>query len=233
MSEYMEKHTVSRLVGAPPGYVGHEEGGQLTERVRRRPWSVVLFDEIEKAHGELHNILLQVMEDGVLTDSLGRKTDFCNTVIVMTSNVGARKLVSHAPPMGFAGGDRDEVRRGEIMAELKQHFRPEFLNRLDEVILFERLTEEENRAITKRMLSDLGKRLEGLGVALEAPDEAVEQLSREGYDDTNGVRPLRRTIRKKVEDPAAELILTGELKAGDTLCLCVEAGNLCLHRSEV
>jgi ATP-dependent Clp protease ATP-binding subunit ClpC len=176
------------------------------------------------------------MEDGVLTDGKGRKVDFRNTILIMTSNIGARQLVTRAPVLGFDTGEGERTREGRraaVMEELKKTFRPEFLNRLDEVILFERLTEEENRAITKRMLSDLGKRLEGLGVALEAPDEAVEQLSREGYDDTNGVRPLRRTIRKKVEDPAAELILTGELKAGDTLCLCVEAGNLCLHRGQV
>ena len=155
MSEYMEKHTVSRLVGAPPGYVGHEEGGQLTERVRRRPWSVVLFDEIEKAHDDLHNILLQVMEDGVLTDSLGRRADFRNTVIVLTSNVGARKLVSHAPPLGFAGGSREEVRREEIMAELKGRFRPEFLNRLDETVIFEPLKTADLECITDRLLSGL------------------------------------------------------------------------------
>jgi len=197
---------------------------------------VVLFDEIEKAHADLCGLLLQIMEDGVLTDGKGRRVDFRNTVLVMTSNIGARQLVTRAPALGFDTGDGKrtiEGRKTAVMEELKKAFRPEFLNRLDEVILFERLTEEENRAITKRMLSDLGKRLEGLGVALKAPDEAVDQLSREGYDDANGVRPLRRAIRKKVEDPAAELLLTGELKAGDTLSLCVEAGTLCLHTGEV
>ena len=236
MSEYMEKHTVSRLVGAPPGYVGHEEGGQLTERVRRKPWSVVLFDEIEKAHSDLWNLLLQIMEDGVLTDSRGRRVDFRNTVLVMTSNLGARKLVSHAPALGFdTGGDTkgEKQRKAAVMEELKKTFRPEFLNRLDEVILFDCLTETENCAIARRMLSDLEERLKGLGVALEAPEDAVRHLSKSGYDDTNGARPLRRTIRRQVEDPAAELLLAGVLKAGDTLRLCVEAGAVTVKAEEV
>ena len=236
MSEYMEKHTVSRLVGAPPGYVGHEEGGQLTERVRRKPWSVVLFDEIEKAHSDLWNLLLQIMEDGVLTDSKGRRVDFRNTVLVMTSNLGARKLVSHAPALGFdSGGDTngEKQRRAAVMAELKKTFRPEFLNRLDEVILFDCLTETENCAIARRMLADLEMRLKGLGVALEAPEEAVRHLSKSGFDDTNGARPLRRTIRRQVEDPAAELLLAGVLKSGDTLRLCVEAGAVTVRAEGV
>ena len=229
MSEYMEKHTVSRLVGAPPGYVGHEEGGQLTERVRRRPWSVVLFDEIEKAHGELHNILLQVMEDGVLTDSLGRKTDFRNTVIVMTSNIGARKLVSHAPPMGFAGGSREEVRRKEVMAELKRHFQPEFLNRLDETVLFEPLQSEALECITDRMLAGLRGRLAALGVGLKAPKEAVALLADTGGEREQGARPIRRAVRRRVEEPAAQLLLSQTLSSGDTLCLAVEEQELVLR----
>ena len=236
MSEYMEKHTVSRLVGAPPGYVGHEDGGQLTERVRRKPWSVVLFDEIEKAHADLWNLLLQIMEDGVLTDGKGRKVDFRNTVLVMTSNLGARKLVSHAPALGFdtgsdAGGEKQ--RRSAVMEELKKTFRPEFLNRLDEVILFDCLTESENCAIARRMLDDLEERLKVLGVTLEAPEDAVRHLSKSGFDDTNGARPLRRTIRRQVEDPAAELLLAGLLKAGDTLRLCVEADAVTVRAEEV
>ena len=229
MSEYMEKHTVSRLVGAPPGYVGHEEGGQLTERVRRRPWSVVLFDEIEKAHGELHNILLQVMEDGVLTDSLGRKTDFRNTVIVMTSNIGARKLISHAPPMGFAGGSREEVRRKEVMAELKRHFQPEFLNRLDETVLFEPLQSEALECITDRMLTGLRGRLAALGVGLNAPKEAVALLADTGAEREQGARPIRRAVRRQVEEPAAQLLLSQTLSSGDTLCLAVEERELVLR----
>jgi len=236
MSEYMEKHTVSRLVGAPPGYVGHEDGGQLTERVRRKPWSVVLFDEIEKAHADLWNLLLQIMEDGVLTDSKGRRVDFRNTVLVMTSNLGARKLVSHAPALGFdtgADASGEKQRKAAVMEELKKTFRPEFLNRLDEVILFDCLTETENCAIARRMLSDLEERLKGLGVALEAPEDAVQHLSKSGYDDANGARPLRRTIRRQVEDPAAELLLAGVLKAGDTLRLCVEAGAVTVRAKEI
>lgn len=228
MSEYMEKHAVSRLVGAPPGYVGHEEGGQLTERVRRRPWSVVLFDEIEKAHDELHNILLQVMEDGVLTDSLGRRADFRNTVIVLTSNVGARKLVSHAPPMGFAGGTREELRREEVMAELKRHFRPEFLNRLDETVIFEPLTSRDLERITDRMLSGLRGRLSALGVGLKLPREAVTLLADTGEEREQGARPIRRAVRRRVEEPAAQMILTQSLASGDTLCLAVEEEQLVL-----
>lgn len=229
MSEYMEKHTVSRLVGAPPGYVGHEEGGQLTERVRRRPWSVVLFDEIEKAHSELHNILLQVMEDGVLTDSLGRKTDFRNTVIVMTSNIGARKLVSHAPPMGFAGGSREEVRRKEVLAELKRHFQPEFLNRLDETVLFEPLQSEALECITDRMLTGLRGRLAALGVGLKTQKEAVALLADTGGEREQGARPIRRAVRRRVEEPAAQLLLSQTLSSGDTLCLAVEEQELVLR----
>ena len=198
MSEYMEKHSVSRLVGAPPGYVGHEEGGQLTERVRRRPWSVVLFDELEKAHSDLHNILLQVMEDGVLTDGLGRKTDFRNTVVVMTSNVGARHMVSHTPPMGFAGGDLDAYRTRAVMEELRRQFPPEFLNRLDEVVLFHRLDQPHLERIAGRLLGGL-----------------------EG-----------RSVRRRVEEPAAQMLLSRDLERGDVLCLGVEEEQLVLHREK-
>jgi len=234
MSEYMEKHAVSRLVGAPPGYVGHEEGGQLTEKVRRKPWSVVLFDELEKAHEDLLNILLQVMEDGVLTDSLGRKVDFRNTVLVMTSNIGARKLVSRAPALGFAGDNGEGRARKEVMEELKHRFKPEFLNRLDEVILFDRLSGRQTEDIASRLLAGVAGRLRNLGVALNAPHEAVALLAKESYDGDNGARPLRRAIRSKVEEPAAELLLSQELRAGDTLCLAVEDEKLILrpdHRS--
>ena len=229
MSEYMEKHTVSRLVGAPPGYVGHEEGGQLTERVRRRPWSVVLFDEIEKANDELHNILLQVMEDGVLTDSQGRRADFRNTVIVMTSNIGAQRMASQAPPLGFAGGSADDRRREEVMAELKKHFRPEFLNRLDEVVLFHRLERDHLEQIAGRMLGGLEERLSALGVELNAPPEAVALLAHAGEGKEQGARPIRRAVRRRVEEPAAGLLLERRLEAGDTLCLGVEEERLVLR----
>ncbi len=229
MSEYMEKHAVSRLVGSPPGYVGHEEGGQLTEQVRRRPWSVVLFDEIEKAHDDLQNILLQVMEDGQLTDGQGRKADFRNTVVVMTSNIGARKIVSKSPPMGFAGGESDAKRREEVMAELKQRFKPEFLNRLDEVILFDRLERSDLEQIAGRLLGGVRGRLSALGVGLESEPGAVALLADTGAEREQGARPIRRAIRRRVEEPAADLLLSRRLAAGDTLCLAVEDEKLVLR----
>ena len=232
MSEYMEKHTVSRLVGAPPGYVGHEEGGQLTERVRRRPWSVVLFDEIEKAHPELWSVLLQVMEDGVLTDGLGRKTDFRNTVLVMTSNLGARHLADKSPALGFtdggAAGETDR-RRALVLEELKKTFSPEFLGRLDQVILFDRLTREENEAVTRRLLDGVGERLRALGLELDAPEEAVACLARAAEGGERGARPLRRAIREQVEDPAAQLLLEGAASAGDTLRLTADGERVAVR----
>lgn len=234
MSEYMEKHSVSRLVGAPPGYVGHEEGGQLTERVRRRPWSVVLFDELEKAHTDLHNILLQVMEDGVLTDGLGRKADFRNTVVVMTSNVGARHMVSHTPPMGFAGGDAEDFRTGAVMEELKRQFPPEFLNRLDEVVFFHRLDQPHLERIAGRLLGGLEGRLAALGVGLKADEKAVSLLATPAKDQERdqGARPIRRSVRRRVEEPAAQMLLSRDLQKGDVLCLGVEEEKLVLHREK-
>ena len=229
MSEYMEKHAASRLVGSPPGYVGHEEGGQLTEQVRRRPWSVVLFDELEKAHDDMQNILLQVMEDGQLTDGQGRKADFRNTVVVMTSNVGARKIVSKSPPLGFAGGSSSDRRREEVMAELKGRFKPEFLNRLDEVILFDRLERRDLERIALRMLGGVRERLSGLGGDLDARWEAVTLLADPGAETEQGARPIRRAVRRRVEEPAADLLLSEQLTAGDTLCLAVERVDLVLR----
>ena len=229
MSEYMEKHAASRLVGSPPGYVGHEEGGQLTEQVRRRPWSVVLFDEIEKAHDDLQNILLQVMEDGQLTDGQGRKADFRNTVVVLTSNVGAQKLVSKSPPLGFAGGSSDDKRREAVMAELKGRFKPEFLNRLDEVILFDRLERRDLERIALRMLGGVRERLDQLGVDLDAKWEAVSLLADPGAEREQGARPIRRAVRRRVEEPAADLLLSEGLTAGDTLCLAVEREDIVLR----
>ena len=229
MSEYMEKHAASRLVGSPPGYVGHEEGGQLTEQVRRRPWSVVLFDEIEKAHEDMQNILLQVMEDGQLTDGQGRKADFRNTVVVMTSNVGAQKLVSKSPPLGFAGGDSDSRRREAVMAELKGRFKPEFLNRLDEVILFDRLERRDLERIALRLLGGVRERLDRLGVELDAKWEAVTLLADPGSEREQGARPIRRAVRRRVEEPAADLLLSERLCAGDTLCLEVEREDIVLR----
>ena len=231
MSEYMERHTVSRLLGSPPGYVGHEEGGQLTERVRRRPYSVVLFDEIEKAHADVWGILLQIMEDGVLTDALGRKADFRNTVVVLTSNVGAERITSKGGRLGFSPGGTahgetrsPEELREAVTADLKRVFKPEFLNRLDEAIVFRQLEREEIRRIARRMLDAVGERLAAQGVALRVTGEAVDALAGQGFDPDYGARPLRRAIRAGVEDPAAELLLSGALARGGTALVEVRDG---------
>ena len=210
MSEYMEKHTVSRLVGSPPGYVGYDEGGQLTEAVRRKPYSVVLFDEIEKAHPDVFNMLLQILEDGRLTDSQGRTVDFKNTIIIMTSNVGARRITDHANALGFDGnGDtkKDVDVRELVLGELKQVFRPEFLNRVDDIIVFNKLTKPEIEQIARLMLNTLTKRLESLGVKITFTDKAVEKIADEGFDDTYGARPLRRAIVTNIEDKLSERML--------------------------
>ncbi|WP_418486517.1 ATP-dependent Clp protease ATP-binding subunit [Dysosmobacter sp.] len=225
MSEYMEKHTVSRLVGSPPGYVGHEEGGQLTEKVRRKPYSVVLFDEIEKAHPDVWNILLQILEDGIVTDSQGRRVDFKNTIIVMTSNVGAKNITAADTPLGFDGSGEAAKRTEEerfarikdaVMAELRQTFRPEFLNRIDEIIVFHQLTEENIRSIARRMLDTIGSRMDAQGITLQADDDAVAALAKDGFDPRYGARPLRRTLQTEVEDVVAEQMLDGKLQSGDT-----------------
>ena len=220
MSEYMEKHTVSRLLGSPPGYVGYDEGGQLTERVRRKPYSVVLFDELEKAHPDVWGILLQILEDGTVTDAQGRKVDFRNTVVVMTSNAGARRLTAKGGRLGFtaqpgAGRPPEELRQA-VFAELKQIFRPEFLNRVDEIIVFQPLERPELRRIARRLLDQLGHRLEAHQVALQVSDQALDRLTDAGFDPEYGARPLRRAIRTQVEDPIAELLLSGRLSAGET-----------------
>ena len=225
MSEYMEKHTVSRLVGSPPGYVGHEEGGQLTEKVRRKPYSVVLFDEIEKAHPDVWNILLQILEDGIVTDSQGRRVDFKNTIIVMTSNVGAKNITAADTPLGFDGSGEAAKRTEEerfarikdaVMAELRQTFRPEFLNRIDEIIVFHQLTEENIRSIARRMLDTIGSRMAAQGITLQADDDAVAALAKDGFDPRYGARPLRRTLQTEVEDVVAEQMLDSKLQSGDT-----------------
>lgn len=221
MSEYMESHAVSRLVGSPPGYVGHDEGGQLTEQVRRHPYSVVLFDEIEKAHRDIWSILLQIMEDGVLTDAQGRKADFSNTVVVLTSNVGAERITSKGGKLGFSSAVSGATRSPEelnaiVLEEAKRVFRPEFLNRLDEIIVFRQLEQEQIVSITRRMLKEAAERLGKLGAALDVSDCAVETLANVGFDPTYGARPLRRAIRARVEDRLAELLLDGSLKTGST-----------------
>ena len=239
MSEYMEKHTVSRLVGSPPGYVGHEEGGQLTEKVRRKPYSVVLFDEIEKAHEDVWNILLQILEDGIVTDSQGRKVDFKNTIIVMTSNVGAKNITADAARLGFDGSEKgekesEEVRfsriRDAVMADLKRTFRPEFLNRIDEIIVFRQLTEDNIRQIARRMLDVTGARMAQQGITLAADDDAVAELARDGFDPQYGARPLRRAIQNMVEDAVAEKMLEGELKSGDTAHVRLRDGKVVIEK---
>ena len=210
MSEYMEKYTVSRLVGSPPGYVGYDEGGQLTEAVRRKPYSVILFDEIEKAHPDVFNMLLQILEDGRLTDSQGRTVDFKNTVIIMTSNIGARRIIEKQTSLGF-GDTADSTEnvsvRDLVMDELKQVFRPEFLNRVDDIIVFNKLTKDEIKQIACKMLETLRKRLDGLGVKLSFTDKAIEKIADEGFDDTYGARPLRRAITTNIEDKLSERML--------------------------
>ena len=231
MSEYMEKHAVSRLIGSPPGYVGYEEGGQLTEKVRRSPWSVVLFDEIEKAHEDVWSILLQIMDDGHLTDSGGRRVDFSNALIVMTSNIGARIITENRPPLGFHSGEgqSEETMRLAVTEELKATFRPEFLNRIDETIIFHRLSRENMTEISASMLGGVKERFEKLGISLSVPEESVEWIARRGYDDKFGARPLRRTIQHCIEDAAAELMLDGGMKAGDAVIAEVRGEELKLR----
>jgi ATP-dependent Clp protease ATP-binding subunit ClpC len=225
MSEYMEKHTVSRLLGAPPGYVGYEEGGQLTDAVRRKPYSVILFDEIEKAHYDVFNMLLQVLEDGRLTDSKGRTVDFKNTVIIMTSNVGSQHLKKDAAALGF-GKDmasekeqREEVLKNRVLEEVKKTFRPEFLNRVDEIIVFNSLSDAELLSIVEIMLKDVTKRLTEVNLSLKVSEAAKKELLKEGRDHTFGARPLRRAIQKMVEDEVSEMILGQKILAGDTVAV--------------
>ena len=227
MSEYMESHSVSRLIGSPPGYVGHEEGGQLTERVRRKPWSVVLLDELEKAHRDVWSILLQVMEEGVLTDAQGRKTDFRNTVLVMTSNLGARHFHQKAR-LGFSQGpeaDRSALEQA-VLREARNTFAPEFFNRLDAALVFHPLDGQTLAAITQQLLSQTGERLSALGIGLQVEPEAVRLLAQTGAGQDYGARPLRRAIAAQVEDPAADLMLEGCLKKGDSLQVWAEEGQI-------
>ncbi len=221
MSEYMEKFSISRLVGAPPGYVGYEEGGQLTEKIRRKPYSVVLLDEIEKAHPDVYNILLQVLDDGILTDSLGRRVDFRNTIIIMTSNIGVRDLKDFGTGIGFATKARtdnqDEMVKSTIQNALKKTFSPEFLNRLDDVIVFNSLSREDIHKIIDIALGRLVARITNIGYNIELTDKAKDFLSEKGYDQQYGARPLNRAIQKYVEDPLAEEILKGDVQEGDTI----------------
>jgi ATP-dependent Clp protease ATP-binding subunit ClpC len=220
MSEYMEKHSVSRLVGSPPGYIGYDEGGQLTEAVRRKPYSVVLLDEIEKAHPDVFNILLQILEDGRLTDAQGRKVDFRNTIVIMTSNIGAASI-SKNQSLGFSVGDESglsyEDMKDRVMSELRKVFRPELLNRIDEVIVFHKLTREEILVIVDLMLLRLREQMSEHDTGVELTAEAKELLVDKGYDPTMGARPLRRAIQRYIEDPLADFVLGRELTPGSTI----------------
>ena len=238
MSEYMEKHTVSRLIGSPPGYVGYDEGGQLTEKVRRKPYSVVLFDEIEKAHEDVWNILLQILEDGVVTDAQGHKVDFRNTAVIMTSNIGAKSITAAGTPLGFAPEEQKSADaqfaavKAAVIAELRRTFRPEFLNRVDETIVFRRLSREDCAEIARRLLAQTVSRAAALGITLEADEDCAVSLAERGYDVSYGARPLRRLIRGEVEDALATCLLDGTLASGDTAVLAAENGTLCVRRRE-
>ena len=227
MSEYMEKHTVSKLIGSPPGYVGYDEGGQLTEKIRRKPYSVVLFDEIEKAHPDVFNTLLQILDDGRITDSQGRTVSFKNTVIIMTSNVGAQLLTEQRSAFGFgdSSAETDNERAKDlVLGELKKTFRPEFLNRVDDIIVFNKLTEPEIEEIASRLLDRLAARMRGIGITLRVNTGVAAAIAKVGFDPVYGARPLRRAIQDRREDPLSEKIRDGTFKAGDAV-LCSTDGE--------
>ena len=228
MSEYQEKHTVSRLIGAPPGYVGYDESGQLTEAVRRRPYAVVLFDEIEKAHPEVLNVMLQLLDDGRLTDGQGRTVDFKNTVVIMTSNVGSHAIADAA----VRGEGLSEGTRREVTDALRSHFRPEFLNRVDDIIIFHALSKVEMRTIIDIQLQGLVKRLADRKIHVELTDRAKDLIIEEGYDPTYGARPLKRTIQRRVLDPLAVRVLQGDFREGDTVLIDVKGGELVFNKAE-
>ena len=225
MSEYMEKHTVSRLLGAPPGYVGYEEGGQLTEAVRRKPYTIVLFDEIEKAHHDVFNVLLQILDDGRATDAQGRTVDFKNTVIIMTSNVGSPLLLEGLT----ATGEIRPAAREAVLRELRAHFRPEFLNRVDEVVLFKPLTFEEIQSIVELLLRDLRRRLLERRIDLQLSDAAREHVARAGYDPVYGARPLKRTLQRQIETRLGRALVAGQVPDGATVRIDLENGDLAFH----
>jgi len=237
MSEYMEKHTVSRLIGSPPGYVGYDEGGQLTEKVRRKPYSVVLFDEIEKAHPDVFNMLLQILDDGVLTDGQGRRVDFKNCIIIMTSNVGAKLISQKQKAFGFAAGTK-ELEQNEkeikdaVMGELRNTFRPEFLNRVDDIIVFQRLTKDNIKEIASRLLAVLQKRVEDMGIEVTFSDEAVSKIADAGFDDVYGARPLKRAIQSRIEDALSEEMLKGNVKKGGKYICNVKDDEFVFDKAE-
>jgi ATP-dependent Clp protease ATP-binding subunit ClpB len=220
MSEYMEKHAVARLIGAPPGFVGYEEGGQLTEAVRRKPYAVVLFDEIEKAHGDVFNVLLQVLDDGRLTDGQGRVVNFKNTIVIMTSNIAAAEV---------AGLDDQKEIENRIQDALRRHFRPEFLNRIDDIIVFHRLGIKELKKVVDIQVAILAERLKAKGITLKLTEKAKDLLGRQGYDPVYGARPLKRVIQKLLQDPIALRILQGELKEGQTIDVEAQGNDLAVE----
>ncbi len=222
MSEYMEKYSVSRLIGAPPGYVGYDEGGQLTEAVRRKPYSVVLFDEVEKAHPDVFNVLLQVLDDGRITDSQGRTVDFKNTIIIMTSNLGSQYLLDGIDADGNISPEAEK----EVMEDLQGHFRPEFLNRLDEIIMFKPLSKENIGGIIRLLMDDLNKRLSDREIKVALSLEAEHFVVEHGYDPVYGARPLKRFLQKHVETLSAKLILEDQVRQGDTILIDVKDGAL-------
>jgi len=222
----MEKHSVARMIGAPPGYVGYDEGGQLTEAVRRRPYSVLLFDEIEKAHPDVFNVLLQLLDEGRLTDGKGRTVDFRNTVVIMTSNI-ASKVIQDLPE-----SERERMTT-LVEADLKQHFRPEFLNRIDEILIFHRLSEEDVEKIVHIQIANLNRLVADQGLEVDATETAAKLLAREGFDPDFGARPLKRTIQRLVQDPLARMVLAGEVGPGTQILLDVEDGDLVLRTSAI
>ena len=226
MSEFMEKHSVARLIGAPPGYVGYEEGGYLTETVRRKPYSVILLDEVEKAHPDVFNVLLQVLDDGRLTDGHGRTVDFRNTVIVMTSNLGSDVI------QRIAGEEHYEQIKRSVMEIVGQYFRPEFINRLDEVVVFHPLLKEQIRAIAEIQLGYLRKRLAERDIGLEIDAAALDRLGEAGFDPVYGARPLKRAIQQQLENPLAQAILTGRFQSGDTVQVSADSGGVTLAAAE-
>ena len=230
MSEYMESHSTSKMIGSPPGYIGFDEAGGLTEKIRRKPYSVLLFDEIEKAHPDVLNMLLQILDDGRLTDSHGRTVNFKNCVIIMTSNIGAR-LITDKKTLGFSGGDNKEEKeyeniKKEVIVELKKGFRPEFINRIDEIIVFQRLTEEELSKIVDIMIKQVKHRIYEKNIKLEIDEAAKKLIIKKGTDTKYGARPLRRAIQNMIEDKLAEEILDGNLKSGDTALITVKNDNI-------
>ena len=228
MSEYMEKYSVSRLIGAPPGYVGYEEGGQLTEAVRRRPYSVVLFDEIEKAHPDVFNVLLQVLDDGRITDSQGRTVDFKNTILIMTSNLGAEFLLDGIDDNGNISSEAEEL----VMSQLKNHFRPEFLNRLDEIVMFKPLSKSDIRGIIDLLVKDINRRIEDKEISLTVTDRALDYIVEKAYDPVYGARPLKRYLQKNVETLLAKKMLADEVAVGDVLSLDVENDVLVIRKAD-